>query len=343
MPVIRKAFGRLKDGRSVDSILLFDSRSDFSVELLEYGATIRAIKVPALNGCLIDTILSYPALSDYETGNAYLGATIGRCVGRTAANAHTKLRLTRNEASNHLHGGKTGFSHSLWQTLDVDGGDIPKVRLRHRSPAGEDGYPGDLVVDAEFALVDALVLRVVIEARSDADTPLNLTLHPYFNLNGDPASAIDDHLLRIDSGRILQLDAARLPTGETMRVEETPFDFRMPKPVGTGLNDAHAQLRISGGYDHYYVLNEGARVAADVYSPKSSLGLRIGTNQKGLQFYSGNRLQEATPVAFPTRSGLCLEPHAFPNAINEPRFPDITLRVGATYRYETYYEFYTHA
>ena len=340
MPVIRRAFGRLRDGRCADGILLSDSRSSFSVEILEYGATIRAIKVPNSDGRLVDTVLSYRTLAEYEAGNVYLGATIGRCAGRTAADAHATLRLTRNEASNHLHGGKTGFSHSLWRTVDIEGGDTPKVHLRHHSPAGEDGYPGALIIDAEFSLVDALALRVVIKAQSDADTPLNLTLHPYFNLSGDPQSTIDDHRLRIDADRILPLGPMQLPTGETMPVERTPFDFRVARAIGASLYDGHAQLRLPHGYDHYYMLSGNAPVAAEVYSPRTSLGLRVSTNQKGLQFYSGNHLGTATPIAFPARSGFCLEPHAFPNAINEPQFPDITLRAGEAYRHETRYEFY---
>jgi len=342
MPVIRKAFGRLRDGRGADSIVLSDSRGAFSVEVLEYGATIRAIKVADPNGRLVDTVLSYPSLADYENGTAYLGSTIGRCAGRTDAQVPATLQLTRNEQSNHLHGGTTGFSHSLWSVADIDGGAVPRVRLRHRSPAGEDGYPGEVTVETEFSLVDGCALRVVMQARSDADTPLNLTLHPYFNLNGDATRTIENHRLRIASDRILVVGAARLPTGELMAVERTPFDFRSPRAIGTSLDDRHPQLRISGGYDHYYVLDKREPIGADIYSPTSSLGLRISTNQKGLQFYSGNQLHEAAPRPFPARAGFCLEPHAFPNAINEPSFPDITLRAGELYRSETSYEFYTY-
>jgi aldose 1-epimerase len=340
MPIMRSTFGRLKDNRNVDSILLSHPHSGFSVEILEYGATIRAINVPDRNGTSANTVLSYRTLADYENGNAYLGATIGRCAGRTEADTHATLHLTRNEASNHLHGGRTGFSHSLWRVVDIADGDAPQVCLRHRSPAGEDGYPGDLIVDAEFSLIDALTLRVVMQAHANNDTPLNLTLHPYFNLDGDPATAIDDYRLRIDAPSILPLGPTRLPTGATMPVAETPFDFRTARAIGASRYDGHAQLRLSHGYDHYYVLNENARVAAEIYSPRSALGLRISTNQKGLQFYSGNQLDKASPVAFPARSGFCLEPHAFPNAINEPHFPDITLHAGEAYRHETRYEFH---
>ncbi|HJT98704.1 MAG TPA: aldose epimerase family protein [Rhodanobacteraceae bacterium] len=358
MPVIKRAFGQLKDGRDVNSLVLIDSRNEFSVEILEYGATIRAITLPARDGRFVNAVLCYDTLAEYEDGNAYLGATIGRCAGRTAADAHATLRLTRNEAANHLHGGEIGFSHSLWQTAEVQDGDTPSVRLRHRSPAGEDGYPGELLVDAEFSVVDALSLRVVIHARSDADTPLNLTLHPYFNLSGNPTGPVDDHRLRIDASRILALDSAKLPTGDLIAVRGTPFDFREARPIGASRYDGHAQLHIADGYDHYYVLNESGltesaldesgrngrgAVAAELYSPATALGVRVSTNQRGIQFYSGNQLDKARPVPFPARGALCLEPHAFPNAINEPRFPDIMLRSGETYRYEACYQFYRDA
>jgi aldose 1-epimerase len=340
MPVLRQTFGRLKDGRSVDSLILRDSQSGFSVELIEYGATIRAIQVPMGPQRSINAVLSYPALADYENDNVYLGATIGRCAGRTAVNGHGALRLSCNEASNHLHGGSMGFSHSLWQTVAIDDSDTPAIRLRHHSPAGEDGYPGELVVDAEFALVDALTLRVVLSARSDCDTPLNMTMHPYFNLEGDSSSAVDDHQLQIDATYMLPLGPAQLPTGDMMAVGGTPFDFRVARPIGAYRYDGHEQLRISSGYDHFFVLDGSGPAAVDLYSPASSLGLRVGTNQKGIQFYSGNHLGDARPAAFRARSALCLEPHGFPNAINEPRFPPVTLRAGEAYRHETVYAFY---
>ena len=340
MPVLRQSFGRLNDGRGVDCLTLRDPRSDFSVELIEYGATIRAIHVPMGQQRAINAVLSYPSLSDYESGNVYLGATIGRCAGRTAAAGRSELRLTCNEAANHLHGGSTGFSHSLWQTVAVEDGDHPRVKLRHRSPAGEDGYPGELVVDAEFALADALTLSVVLLAHCACDTPLNMTLHPYFNLSGDASRSVDHHQLRIDASQVLPLDAGRLPTGETMPVDGTPFDFRVPRAIGAHRYEGHEQLRIAGGYDHYFLLPEDGAAAVDLYSSESSLGLRVGTNQRGIQFYSGNHLDQARPVAFAARSALCLEPHGFPNAINEPRFPTVILRAGETYRHETQYSFY---
>jgi aldose 1-epimerase len=340
MPVTRNSFGRLKDGRNVDRLVLRHPESDFSVELLEYGATIRSMRVPLGDGRSIDAVLSYPSLADYESGNVYLGATIGRCAGRTAVNGHATLRLSCNEADHHLHGGAIGFSHVPWRTLALLDGAEPRVRLSHRSPAGEDGYPGEIVVEGEFALTGPYELAVVLEARADRDTPLNMTLHPYFNLDGDATSSVDAHELLIDADRILPLGRERLPTGETMPVDGTPFDFRVACAIGARRYEGHAQLDVSGGYDHYFVLRKSTPVAVDVFSPASALGLQVRTNQKGIQFYSGNQLDQATPIAFAPRAGFCVEPHGFPNAINEPRFPSVTLSAGETYRYEARYAFY---
>jgi aldose 1-epimerase len=341
LPVVKSVFGHLRDGTVVDRIVLLHPRSGLAVEILEYGATIRSIVVPDKRGRMINTVLSYPSLREYELGDAYLGATIGRCAGRTGVQEHSKWRLSCNEGANHLHGGKTGFSHSLWRTIELDETDTPRVRLRHHSPAGEDGYPGNLVVDAEFSLVSPLTLQVVMQAQTDSATPINLTLHPYFNLNSDPATTIHNHKLQIAADTFLRLGDMRLPTGQPLGVHATPFDFREPVPIGAHIDDAHEQLRLAGGYDHYWILNDGAAVAADIYSPTSAVGLRVSTNQKGVQFYAGNKLHIAASRPFLARSGFCIEPHAFPNAMNEPGFPDITLQAGESYTYRTSYMFYT--
>ncbi|KLD73161.1 aldose epimerase, partial [Xanthomonas hyacinthi DSM 19077] len=62
------------------------------------------------------------------------------------------------------------------------------LQLRYDSPAGEEGYPGNLQVSAEFSVHDR-TLELQFVAHSDAPTPLNLTHHPYFNLAGDAGVA----------------------------------------------------------------------------------------------------------------------------------------------------------
>ena len=59
------------------------------------------------------------------------------------------------------------------------------------------GFPGNLNVTATYTLTDANELQTVIEATTDADTPVNLAQHSYFNLNGQARGNILDHTLMI--------------------------------------------------------------------------------------------------------------------------------------------------
>ena len=55
--------------------------------------------------------------------------------------------------------------------------------------------------------------------------------------------------------------------------------------------------------------------------------MTVSSNQPTLQVYAGHYL-DAPPGTATWRAhcGLCLEPQAFPNAVNEPRFPSSVLR-----------------
>ena len=74
-----KPFGVL-NGREVPVIELFNDK--FAVELLPYGAAVRAIRVPDRTGKLTDICLGYDELESYRTLDACFGGTIGRCANR---------------------------------------------------------------------------------------------------------------------------------------------------------------------------------------------------------------------------------------------------------------------
>ena len=72
--------------------------------------------------------------------------------------------------------------------------------------------------------------------------------------------------------------------------------------------------------------------------------LRLLTNAPGLQLYTGNYLageRGKGGALYGRHSAVCLEPQAWPNAINEPSFPSVVLRPGETYRHRIAYEFST--
>jgi aldose 1-epimerase len=199
--------------------------------------------------------------------------------------------------------------------------------LALHSPDGSNGFPGNLDVVARIS-IHGNTLTLAWEATTDAPTPVSLTWHPYFNLSGDPRAPVADHALRMAAARYLPVSGALIPTGEMAPVAGTPFDFREARALRAPPPDAHPQLALAGGFDHCWVLEEDARVAAELYSPASGVRMQVTTDLPGLQFYGGYNLA----VEHPGMHGICLEPEHLPDAPNQPGFPDCILRPGKTHR-----------
>ena len=180
------------------------------------------------------------------------------------------------------------------------------------------------------------------ECTCDKDTPISLTNHSYFNLSLE--DTILNHNLTINSDYITSIDKNLIPTGELMLVEETPFDFRKGERVGEYIDFPHKQIKFGGGYDHNYVLkNYGIyEKVASLYAPDTAIKMDVLTDNLGMQFYSGNFLNNETGKGgriHYKRAALCLETQSFPNAINEPSFPTSILRVGEVFKKKTTYSF----
>jgi aldose 1-epimerase len=241
-------------------------------------------------------------------------------------------QVTINEGENHLHGGATGFAKRVWRVLDASG---TRLTLGLRSPSGEEGYPGNLDATIELeTLPNSLQVRIV--ARSDAPTPVNLTYHPYFNLAGDFGVPGTQHWLRIPASRYLPVRAGLIPTGEFASVSGTPFDFRQSRRLAPPALESDAQLVLGGGYDHCWLLDPGADCSCELASPDRDLTMTILGSGPGVQFYNGQYLARAHPRL---GSGVILEPQGLPNAMNEPRFPNVILRPGESYRADIEYRF----
>lgn len=61
------------------------------------------------------------------------------------------------------------------------------------------GFPGTLRVNATYTLTADNQLQLVIQATTDATTPINLAQHSYFNLNSEASGKdILNHAIFID-------------------------------------------------------------------------------------------------------------------------------------------------
>jgi aldose 1-epimerase len=340
-------FGTLANGDRVD---LYTLRNGNGIEakITNYGGIVVSLSAPDRHGDVADVALGFDNLGGYIGNKPYFGALIGRCANRIAGGrfilGNHNYTLTANDGGNHLHGGLRGFDKVLWDARAVRRKAGAALLLRYLSVDGEEGYPGNLVVEVTYTLTGDNALKIEYRAGTDQPTPVNLTNHTYFNLGSAPD--ILDHELRLYADRFTPVDASLIPIGEYRSVGGTPFDFRTPTRIGARIGEEDEQLMRAGGYDHNFIVagKPGRlRVAAEVYERKSGRALRVLTTEPGLQFYSGNFLDGSVigknRTAYGHRSGFCLETQHFPDSPNQPHFPSAILMPGVSYRQTTIYQF----
>jgi aldose 1-epimerase len=326
---MKKSFGRAPDGNEVD-VYTLGSAAGLQAEILTLGGTLASLTLP-VKGKRLPLVLALPDLAAYLKDTSYLGQLVGRYGNRIGGASFElngqKYKLTANNGPNTLHGGDIGFGKYIWQVLGSGAGKHSYVKLAHRSPAGTNGFPGNLDVTAMISVYENQ-LTLAYEATTDAPTPINLTWHPYFNLAGNPGHSIDDQMLRMAASHYLPLNDARVPTGEIADVAGTPFDFRKSKVMRLPPPASHPQIALAGGFDHCWVIDPNTRVAAELYSPTSGVRMQVRTNLPGLQVYGAYHLA----TAYPGWHAACIEPENFPDAPNHDNFPSTILRPGETHR-----------
>lgn len=332
------------------NLYVLKNKNNMQVAITNYGGRIVSIIVPDKNGKFVDVSLGYDEVETFQKeGEPFFGALIGRYGNRIGKAKFTlegkEYKLDANDGVNTLHGGKMGFHAQVW---DVKAVTENTLQLHYTSKDGEGGYPGTLEVDVTYTLTDDNSIDISYQATTDKATPVNLTNHAYFNLNGEGDSTILDHLLTIKADAITPVDEGLIPTGALMDVTNTPFDFRKATLIGARIGEDHEQLKRGKGYDHNFVLNKtaGLQLIANLYSPKTGILLEVLTEEPGLQFYSGNFLTGETKdgkggKAYQFRSALCLETQHFPDSPNQKSFPSTILKPGETYKTKTVYKFST--
>lgn len=335
MAITKSFFGTTADGREVSCYKI--TANGMEAEVLDYGATIRTLLVPDKSGNLVDVVLGYDTIAEYEKNDGYLGATIGRVGNRIREGKFTlggkDYTLAINNGPNHLHGGLVGFDKYIWDTEIC--GDTLKLSIL--SPDGDEGYPGNLKVTVTMGFEDN-GFALSYTATTDKDTPLNLTNHTYFNLNGKGDNST--HLLTLDADAFTINDENCLPTGEIVSVEGTAMDFRTEHAIGERIDSTEPCVALSGGYDSNYILNRPD--FCRVRTLESGIVMNVTTTEPGVQLYSGNftTLRAGKGGSkIDRRYAICLETQHYPDSINHPEWPTTVLKAGETYNSKTVYSF----
>ncbi|XP_076022708.1 galactose mutarotase [Genypterus blacodes] len=340
--VCQQQWGEVSGLGSVDLWAL--KSSQVRVEVLTLGAIIRSVHSRGKDGQMEDVVLGYDELEGYVSDQRYLGALVGRVANRISKGHFIvegkEYQLDINNGPNALHGGLRGFNKAIWRAVAVEDG----VHLSLTSPDGDQGYPGEVQVSVSYTLKGE-TLTVEYRASSTKTTPINLTNHSYFNLAGQAAADIYDHEVFISAQTYLPVDDTSIPTGEISTVEGTPFDLSKPVLMGPRLKELPGP-----GFDHNFCLMSPRdawkeRHAARVCHPASGRVLEVSTSQPGVQFYTANFLDGSVTgkggARYKKHCSFCLETQNWPDAVNQPSFPNCLLHPGEEHHQVTRYTFTT--
>ena len=345
----KEDFQTTVNGEKTDLYILRNKEGN-EVAITNYGGAIVAIMVPDRKGNLANIIQGHDNIQDViDSPEPYLSTLIGR-YGNRIAKGRFQLKgkvysLPINNGPNSLHGGKNGFNTKVWDATQIN---EHAIVLKYTSPYGEEGFTGELDVWVAYTLTDNNELIIKYSAKTNKKTIINLTHHGFFSLAGlaNPTPPIDDLECQINADFFLPIDETSIPTGEILKVAETPFDFRTPKSIGQDIDADHEQIRHGSGYDHCFVLNKKEEgelsFAARIRDPKSGRTMEVYTTEPGVQVYTDNwadGYKGQHGATFPRRSAICFEAQHFPDSPNHPYFPSVILEPGREYTQKTIYKF----
>ena len=345
----REDFQTTVNGKQTDLFILKNSQG-YEVAVTNYGGAIVAIMMPDKDGNYANLIQGHDNIQDViNSPEPFLSVLIGRYGNRICDGKFTlhgkEYQLALNDGKNHLHGGPTGLHAHVWDATRMSEN---AVVLKYTSPYGEEGFTGEMDVWVAYTLTDDNELVIKYQATTNKLTIVNLTNHGFFSIQGigNPTPTIDNIICEVNADFYLPIDETSIPTGEILKVEGTPFDFRKPKPIGQDINADNEQIKNGSGYDHNYVLNKKEEgelsFAARIKDPVSCRTMEVYTTEPGLQMYTGNFLKGIKGqhgATFPRRSAVCFEAQHFPDSPNRSYFPSVRLKPGETYTQKTIYKF----
>lgn len=341
-------------------VLSSPSTPELQIHVLPFGLTIHRILV----GKSQDLIAGPEDPRDHEkNGRCFFGPLVGRFANRLPSGpisleAYGGSTIDLPEwggegvchhggpAAASGHSGETAgtqnsqsgpFDRLVWKCLTAEevtlfeakdamtANDKSQAVFAIVSPAGDNGFPGELLVEAKVSLNNTststqssvpelgssagtvrVEYRAKILAHSAPVAPLNLTHHWGFNLSAssdnDEKGTIDAHQLRLftdgAAGKLkrLELDSRGVPTGGLVDCpdgDQQGHGWAVKGKAGFGKRVLDSLP--SGGYDHFYTWGasnaqdkDDSTIRALLHSSSARLTLAFKTNQTGVQFYSAN-------------------------------------------------------
>lgn len=315
-------------------VFLYTLKNDkIRLSLTEYAAAVVGI-----NAFGTEIGGGFEKAEDYLADKSNHGASVGRVANRIDGCSFTMdgrtYSLPDNDKGATLHGGR-GFSKRLWELSSAD---ERSVVFRYFSPDGEEGFPADLEVYAKYSLTE-YGFMIDYTAIPSGKTPISLTNHAYFNLDGFGGS-VKEHKAIIYADRYTEINDRLLPTGERPRVDGTLFDFKE-------LRSFAEMPKNTDGYDHNFLLSPTSfkcfgekRLALAAEMLGKEIKMTLYTDRPCVHLYTGNGLGNGPDykggIKQTKHGAFCLETQTEPGGVK--RGQDFYSPDGV-YRHTSVYEF----
>lgn len=317
-----------------------DNGDGYAFSCINYGATLTSLIMPDKSGYSSNILLQFThPTSMYRDQTYFFGKAIGRVGGRIKDGSYRlngrQYRLPQNEGANTLHGGTSGFHHSLWHAGITNNG----IEFSREIKPEEDGFPGILKTSIVYRWGENHQFHVEFKGFNDSDEAslFNPTVHSYFNLNNDKASGLAYHELIIHASRVAELGDDLIPTGKMLQVEDTSFDFQQSR----ALDKMIESVKKDGfpGYDHPFQVS--GPLIATLRNTDNGRRVNLYSDRNALIMYTLNAIGKPESVNggvdLKPFMAVALEPQTLPDAVHHPEFGDIVLRSGQKQSYHIVY------
>lgn len=331
--VTRNIFGQLQTGEPVQLYRITNIKGEY-IELLNYGASMQSICVKDKSGHIDDVLLGT------DDGNRianylFLGATIGRCANRVKEGrfkiGERAYQLEVDKSGNSMHSGSANFAHRMFEA-EIQGENTVVFSLEDD---GRGGFECEAKIKVCYIFDDDSQITMRYEMVANGDTIFNPTNHAYFNLCGSGSDA-RRQVLMVNAREKAACDETKVPNGQTVVIERTPFDFEQPSVIQDTMGDLT-------GYDEYYIRDKlGYGLAAELLSRESGRKMSVYTDLPCIvvcMFPVRHAVPGKNGTNYMGYPFVCIEPQFVPNAVNCPNFDKPVFHKGEVFTAKTVYAF----
>ena len=232
----------------------------------------------------------------------------------------TKYNVTPNENNNNdtLHGGPDGWDYVcipkvhygdfkltvVQRNFTVVAHTKDSITFSIVDPDGKEGFPGEVVSYITYTMKPNAWYFKMVALSTTKKTPIHLTSHTYWNLDGfanpNTPTALNHTLSLPYSGQRIGVDGILIPDGTILpNYAHSVNDFwSSPKQIGANLTAPELVGNCGTnciGYDNAYVVNRDqlvpydwrtTRPVASLWSDWSGIQVDIFSDQDAFQVYS---------------------------------------------------------